>query len=47
MPGVKGPYILHVGGDQWYKNREGVVAIHEALGEMRFANKTGDGRAGA
>jgi glycosyltransferase involved in cell wall biosynthesis len=25
------PYILHVGGAQWYKNRSGVVAIHAAL----------------
>lgn len=26
-----GPYLLHVGGGQWYKNRRGVVAIHAAL----------------
>jgi glycosyltransferase involved in cell wall biosynthesis len=25
------PYILHVGGGQWYKNREGVLAIHREL----------------
>jgi glycosyltransferase involved in cell wall biosynthesis len=25
------PYILHVGGGQWYKNRSGVVAMHAAL----------------
>jgi glycosyltransferase involved in cell wall biosynthesis len=25
------PYILHVGGGQWYKNRPGVIAIHAAL----------------
>ncbi len=24
-------YILHVGGEQWYKNRPGVVAMHDAL----------------
>lgn len=26
------PYLLHVGGTQWYKNRAGVVAAHAALG---------------
>jgi glycosyltransferase involved in cell wall biosynthesis len=26
-----GPYILHVGGAQWYKNRAGVVAMHATL----------------
>lgn len=26
------PYLLHVGGAQWYKNRAGVVAAHTALG---------------
>lgn len=26
------PYIIHVGGTQWYKNRAGVLAIHQALG---------------
>jgi glycosyltransferase involved in cell wall biosynthesis len=25
------PYVLHVGGAQWYKNRPGVLAIHAAL----------------
>ena len=25
------PYILHVGGNQWYKNREGVLAIYRQL----------------
>jgi len=25
------PYLLHVGGAQWYKNRDGVIAIHAAL----------------
>jgi glycosyltransferase involved in cell wall biosynthesis len=25
------PYLLHVGGGQWYKNRPGVIAIHRAL----------------
>ncbi len=25
------PYILHVGGGQWYKNRPAVVAMHSAL----------------
>ena len=27
------PYLLHVGGGQWYKNRPGVLAIHAALRE--------------
>jgi glycosyltransferase involved in cell wall biosynthesis len=27
-------FILHVGGNQWYKNREGVVAIYRAYCEM-------------
>jgi glycosyltransferase involved in cell wall biosynthesis len=26
-----GPYILHVGGSQWYKNRAGVFAMHAEL----------------
>lgn len=25
------PFILHVGGNQWYKNREGVLQIYRAL----------------
>ncbi len=25
------PYILHVGGDQWYKNRAGLIDIYAAL----------------
>lgn len=25
------PYLLHVGGGQWYKNRPGVIAMHSAL----------------
>jgi glycosyltransferase involved in cell wall biosynthesis len=28
-----GRYILHVGGNQWYKNRSGLVAIYAALVE--------------
>lgn len=28
---VRGPFILHVGGDQWYKNRAGVVDIYARL----------------
>ncbi len=27
------PFILHVGGNQWYKNREGVLQIYRALRE--------------
>jgi glycosyltransferase involved in cell wall biosynthesis len=27
----EGPYLLHVGGTQWYKNRAGVLAIYAAL----------------
>lgn len=26
------PYLIHVGGTQWYKNRAGVLAAHAALG---------------
>jgi glycosyltransferase involved in cell wall biosynthesis len=33
------PYILHVGGGQWYKNREGVLAIHKAL-RLRLGERT-------
>ena len=29
--GASQPYIFHVGGNQWYKNRLGVVAIFSAL----------------
>ncbi len=28
---VAGRYILHVGGNQWYKNRPGLIAIYAAL----------------
>ncbi len=28
------PFILHVGGNQWYKNREGVLQIYRALREQ-------------
>ena len=28
------PYILHVGGNQWYKNREGVLRIYRELREL-------------
>lgn len=31
--GGAGSYILHVGGNQWYKNRPGVLRIYAALGE--------------
>lgn len=27
---IKGGYILHVGGNQWYKNRLGVIEIYDA-----------------
>ena len=33
------PYILHVGGGQWYKNRPGVLAIHAAL-RARLGSRT-------
>jgi len=32
--GGKGGYILHVGGNQWYKNRPGVLSIYQALCEI-------------
>jgi glycosyltransferase involved in cell wall biosynthesis len=28
---VSGPYLLHVGGNQWYKNRPGLLDIYAAL----------------
>lgn len=31
MPGVSKPYILHVGGGQWYKNRPGVLFVYKSL----------------
>lgn len=33
LTGVEGPYLLHVGGDAWYKNRAGVVAMYAELRE--------------
>jgi glycosyltransferase involved in cell wall biosynthesis len=30
---VPGRYLLHVGGNQWYKNRSGLIAIYAALVE--------------
>ena len=33
------PFILHVGGNQWYKNREGVLQIYAALRE-KMGDKT-------
>ena len=39
IDGVEAPFILHVGGTQWYKNRAGVLAIHEALGAERVRVK--------
>ena len=32
--GTIAPYILHVGGNQWYKNRVGVLQIYRALREQ-------------
>lgn len=31
LTGVEGPYLLHVGGDAWYKNRAGLAAIYAGL----------------
>lgn len=28
------PFLLHVGGNQWYKNREGVLRIYQSLREQ-------------
>jgi glycosyltransferase involved in cell wall biosynthesis len=39
IPGVTRPYILHVGGDQWYKNRAGVISIWKALGDIAQRTK--------
>jgi glycosyltransferase involved in cell wall biosynthesis len=30
---VSGPYLLHVGGNQWYKNRTGLIDVYAALVE--------------
>jgi glycosyltransferase involved in cell wall biosynthesis len=32
---VRAGFILHVGGNQWYKNRKGVCAIYAALARLR------------
>lgn len=32
-PAVRPPFLLHLGGNQWYKNREGVVRIFAALAD--------------
>ncbi len=32
--GAVRPFVLHVGGNQWYKNREGVLQIYRALREQ-------------
>jgi glycosyltransferase involved in cell wall biosynthesis len=32
---VEHPFVLHVGGNQWYKNRPGVCAIHSELCRLR------------
>lgn len=37
--GVSPPYILHVGGDQWYKNRAGVISIWKSLGDITQRTK--------
>jgi len=34
---LAGGYLVHVGGDQWYKNRPGVVAIYRAYCERVIA----------
>ena len=31
LTGFDGPYLLHVGGDAWYKNRAGLVAMYAGL----------------
>jgi glycosyltransferase involved in cell wall biosynthesis len=35
---VKGEFLLHVGGGQWYKNTLGVVCLYEQLVRMRVVN---------
>jgi glycosyltransferase involved in cell wall biosynthesis len=35
---LDGPFLLHVGGNQWYKNRVGVLRIFSALAEFSKAN---------
>jgi glycosyltransferase involved in cell wall biosynthesis len=31
LKGFEGPFLLHVGADHWYKNRDGVLSIYFAL----------------
>jgi glycosyltransferase involved in cell wall biosynthesis len=33
--GAKQPYLLHVGGNQWYKNREGAIRIFAQVARAR------------
>ncbi len=42
LPSLRPPFLLHVGGNQWYKNRPGVVRIFKALRERggEFASLT-------
>ena len=34
-------FIVHVGGNQWYKNRQGVLAVYRAYAAARFFHKPG------
>jgi len=37
---IRSRFILHVGGNQWYKNRKGVCAIYAALALLREESRT-------
>lgn len=39
LAGAGDSFILHVGGNQWYKNRVGVLAIYAALGDITRKTK--------
>lgn len=38
LPGLAGPFLLHVGGNQWYKNRLGVLRIFSILRKLANGN---------
>lgn len=42
LPGLCSPFLLHIGGNQWYKNRPGVVRIFKSLRKLggEFASLT-------
>lgn len=39
LPSLEAPYFFHIGGNQWYKNRKGVVAIFSRLIKQSIFSK--------